>query len=492
DDALRSTSEDVDATPSRSPSRRRYDAKHDSEGIRPGNGIVYEGSAGGIPTRHGSARELARKVEGTSTRRHPRLTPSLTSSTTLSGDSDHEPSSSSSTSVAEELPDPQLPTGDSTKLRSPSKSPVKRRNQLQFSDANHDDRFAPAGRRLFDLDQLLKTFNDDDDDDADGDDVFTLKPKIKLPPPADTAASLVKAPPSSSTESPRKSQRALQLEARAAKKEQQAKKQAFDLAKDSMAKKLLCVLDQEATDGQIGRLAASEGGVKILWSKTLNKTAGRANWKRITATSPCGTSAIARGTPPVAKCDQAVRDSANSSSSSSSSSKQTTTVRHIASIELAEKIIDCEDRLYRTLAHEFCHLANFMISHIVDNPHGDSFKRWADKCVAVLARHADYSHFGITITTRHTYEIAYKYVWSCGQCGLEYGRHSKSIDPSKVRCGRCKTGSLTQIRPKPRNVSPVKKAAQAPAAKGAAGGPAEAGTAVRSLTTKMEVITLDD
>ena len=40
-------------------------------------------------------------------------------------------------------------------------------------------------------------------------------------------------------------------------------------------------------------------------------------------------------------------------------------------------------------------------------------------------------------------------------CGAEYGRHSKSIDTEKQRCGRCK-GRLVQVRPKPRE-SPVKK-----------------------------------
>lgn len=34
-------------------------------------------------------------------------------------------------------------------------------------------------------------------------------------------------------------------------------------------------------------------------------------------------------------------------------------------------------------------------------------------------------------------------------CGAEYGRHSKSIDPRKHRCGRCK-GFLRQIQPQPR------------------------------------------
>lgn len=34
-------------------------------------------------------------------------------------------------------------------------------------------------------------------------------------------------------------------------------------------------------------------------------------------------------------------------------------------------------------------------------------------------------------------------------CGIEYKRHSKSIDPSKHSCGNCK-GRLVQVQPAPR------------------------------------------
>ena len=36
-------------------------------------------------------------------------------------------------------------------------------------------------------------------------------------------------------------------------------------------------------------------------------------------------------------------------------------------------------------------------------------------------------------------------------CGTEYGRHSKSIDPEKHRCGKCK-GLLVQVRPQPKKI----------------------------------------
>lgn len=37
-------------------------------------------------------------------------------------------------------------------------------------------------------------------------------------------------------------------------------------------------------------------------------------------------------------------------------------------------------------------------------------------------------------------------------CGLEYKRHSKSIDPSRHTCGSCK-GKLVQVQPAPRRVA---------------------------------------
>ena len=120
-----------------------------------------------------------------------------------------------------------------------------------------------------------------------------------------------------------------------------------------------------------------------------------------------------------------------------------TTHRHHASIELAEKVIDNEDRLINVLAHEYCHLANFMISGVKNNPHGKEFKEWARKCTKAFGRR------GVEVTTKHTYEIDYKYVWACVECELEYKRHSKSIDPSKHSCGNCK-GKLVQVRPAPR------------------------------------------
>lgn len=191
-------------------------------------------------------------------------------------------------------------------------------------------------------------------------------------------------------------------------------KKLFESRKRDLAESFLRELDDTITDGQIAALAASTGGVSIRWSKTLNTTAGRANWKRETIRTP---GAGTLDAPP--------------------------RVKHHAFIELAEKVISDEDRLLNVLAHEFCHLANFMITGITTNPHGKEFKAWAAKVSRAFGDR------GIEVTTKHTYEIDFKYVWECGECALEYKRHSKSINPERHRCGACK-GTLVQTRPVPR------------------------------------------
>jgi len=56
---------------------------------------------------------------------------------------------------------------------------------------------------------------------------------------------------------------------------------------------------------------------------------------------------------------------------------------------------------------------------------------------------------GVKVTTKHSYDIAYRYVWECQECGKEWKRHSRSIDPKRSRCNKCK-GGLKQTKPAPR------------------------------------------
>lgn len=192
-------------------------------------------------------------------------------------------------------------------------------------------------------------------------------------------------------------------------------KSSFNAQKHSLADEFLRELDADITGGKISELAHTTGGVKLIWSKNLNTTAGRASWRRETIHSK--------------KTDGTVAP---------------TIYKHHASIELAEKVINDKDRLFNVLAHEFCHLANFMVTGITNNPHGKEFKAWAAKC---SRRFGDCR--GIRVTTKHTYEIDYKYVWECSACGCEYKRHSRSINLQRHRCGRCK-GTLRQTKPCPR------------------------------------------
>ncbi|KAI1619851.1 SprT-like family-domain-containing protein [Exophiala viscosa] len=259
--------------------------------------------------------------------------------------------------------------------------------------------------------------------------------------------------------SPRKTRAKNQLPVKSPEKEEKkrlldekraalARKKAFDSRKEQLAVDLLEELDMSVAGSELAKLASSTGGVRIVWSKILRSTAGRANWKRTVIKSS--------GSP--VKGGEVAGPGIK--------------VQHFASIELAEKIVDCEDRLVNTVAHEFCHLTNFMISNIRDQPHGASFKQWAERVTSYL-RASDVEIWRkVEVTTKHSYVINHKYLWVCvgreqtpamnflnindeDGCGAEYGRHSKSIDPDKHRCGKCK-GKLVQVRPKPR-ASPVKK-----------------------------------
>jgi predicted SprT family Zn-dependent metalloprotease len=200
-------------------------------------------------------------------------------------------------------------------------------------------------------------------------------------------------------------------------REERAAKAAWVAGKDKFAQDFFLELDEKLSSGEISRLAKSTGGVKIIWNSRLKSSAGQAKWKR---------AQISRGTnelPPV--------------------------YEHHATIELADKVVINEEQLLNTLAHEFCHLCTMMIDGASDKPHGAVFKKWALACTRLFKAR------GVKVTTKHTYEIAYKFVWECTMCGTEYGRHSKSINPVQHRCSKCK-GNLAQTKPAPRSAAASK------------------------------------
>lgn len=95
------------------------------------------------------------------------------------------------------------------------------------------------------------------------------------------------------------------------------------------------------------------------------------------------------------------------------------------------QVIDGDERLQSTLAHEMCHVAAWLLKGVCKPPHGAAFKGYAAQVMRV------YPH--LNITTCHSYEIQFKYQYQCttSWCGHVYGRHSKSIKVETQRCGRC-------------------------------------------------------
>jgi predicted SprT family Zn-dependent metalloprotease len=198
-------------------------------------------------------------------------------------------------------------------------------------------------------------------------------------------------------------------------KDARAQRKAFATQKHDLAMSFLTELDTTIAQGQISALSAQTGGIKLIWSKTLKTTAGRANWKR---------EQLRIRTGPLAGDFRPE-------------------IRHHCSIELAEKVIDEPVRLYNVLAHEYCHLLTFMLSNVRNNPHGAEFKAWG-RAVSLA-----FAHLDVEVTTKHSYAIEFKYVWECVACGYEFKRHSKSVDTAKHSCGKCK-GKLVQTKPVPR------------------------------------------
>jgi hypothetical protein len=75
----------------------------------------------------------------------------------------------------------------------------------------------------------------------------------------------------------------------------------------------------------------------------------------------------------------------------------------VATIELATKVIDNEERLRSTLLHEMCHAAAWLLDGQHKPPHGKCFKKWA----SISMKHIT----DVEVTTTHDYQIAYKYAW---------------------------------------------------------------------------------
>ena len=100
-----------------------------------------------------------------------------------------------------------------------------------------------------------------------------------------------------------------------------------------------------------------------------------------------------------------------------------------AKIELSIKVLDDMSRLRETLMHEMIHAATWLIDRVDKPGHGAIFQKWG--------RRAEKKFRDITVSTRHNYEISYKYSWTCVDCKCVIGRQSRSIDVSRQVCGKC-------------------------------------------------------
>ncbi|KAI1122051.1 hypothetical protein F5Y10DRAFT_254991 [Nemania abortiva] len=233
--------------------------------------------------------------------------------------------------------------------------------------------------------------------------------------------------------------------------EKKQARKAFDAVKEDLARDFLLELDQVVTNGKLAQLTETTGGLRIVWSNTLLTTAGRAHWKCKTTTTTS---------------KQPSSSSSAPASSTSTTITKTTAVQHYASIELAMKVLSNEADLLNTVAHEFCHLAVFLLHGKPKAAHGAEFKTYGQRVMHAASSSSTGVSAGdntkgtllqiprdrgveINVTTRHSYEIEYRFVWRCADCGAEVSRHSRSVDPTQQRCGRC-MGGLVQVKPVPR------------------------------------------
>ena len=143
--------------------------------------------------------------------------------------------------------------------------------------------------------------------------------------------------------------------------------------------------------------------VVVQWSKKLNTTAGLTRLQKVSTNM----------TPGVPLKRQAV-------------------------IELSTKVVDDEEKLRTTLLHELVHAVVWIVEGVSRPPHGADFKRWAKIAMSKVP--------DVIVTTTHNYEIQYKFNWACvnPKCSFQIGRHSKSVDTTRHRCGLCK-GKLIEV-----------------------------------------------
>ncbi|GAB0497307.1 hypothetical protein MMPV_008639 [Pyropia vietnamensis] len=181
---------------------------------------------------------------------------------------------------------------------------------------------------------------------------------------------------------------------------------------------LFRLLDEEVYGGALG------AAVTVVWNARLRKTAGQTVMKRVKVRRR-SSAVVAAGTG--VEVAEARGDWEGVATPAASP-------RRTAVIQLSVTVLDRPSRLYTTLCHELCHAAAWVMAAVARPPHGPAF--WS---AAADLQAWDPS---LNVSVCHAYEIAWRHTYVCGECGLVYGRQSRSIDVTAVVCGRCH-GALT-------------------------------------------------
>ena len=173
-------------------------------------------------------------------------------------------------------------------------------------------------------------------------------------------------------------------------------KASFKRNREQITKAAFEEFNRKAFGGRLGK-------VVVEWSKKLNTTAGLTRLQKVSTN-------MTPGVP----------------------------LQRLATIELSTKVVDSEEKLRTTLLHELVHAAVWIFEGVSKPPHGADFKRWAKIAMSKVP--------DVKVTTTHSYQIQYRFNWACvnPKCSFTIGRHSKSVDLVRHRCGKCR-GKLMEI-----------------------------------------------
>ncbi|KAF7456643.1 hypothetical protein HWI79_2812 [Cryptosporidium felis] len=98
-------------------------------------------------------------------------------------------------------------------------------------------------------------------------------------------------------------------------------------------------------------------------------------------------------------------------------------------IKLSKYVLDSEFRLKKTLLHECCHVAQFLLDFCIKPPHGQIFLKWGNLATRIFPE--------LKVEIYHNYEIIYKYRYQCMRCFQMFGRQTKINDETKIVCSIC-------------------------------------------------------